>query len=140
MVAEEAEQVHHLRNLVLLVILEELLLDQNDLVRYLLHYYFCYYCFFFFIKTRYSSEPVQSLFNFNFFSWLGRQKLNKIAIRLLFLMSISLRRLPTIGVSASKVEMSSNTSSKGFCLLKIFLLIGSNFCLKLASFILSLVT
>ena len=137
--AEEAEQVHHLRNLLLLVILEGLLLDQKGLVRYLLHYYQCYYCLFF-IKTRYSSEPVQSLFNFNFFSWLGRQKLNKIAIRLLFLMSISLRRLPTIGVSASKVEMSSNTSSKGFCLLKIFLLIGSNFCLKLASFILSLVT
>ena len=38
---------------------------------------------------------------------------------------------PTIRFSASNVEISSKTSSSGFCFLKIFLLIGSNFCLKL---------
>ena len=54
--------------------------------------------------------------------------------------SSSLRREPTIGFSASNVEMSSKTSSKGFCLLRIFSLIGSSFCRKLALLILSLVT
>ena len=47
---------------------------------------------------------------------------------------------PTIGFSSSNVETSSKTSSSGFCLLKIFLLIGSNFCLKLALLIISFVT
>ena len=47
---------------------------------------------------------------------------------------------PTIGFSSSNVESSSKTSSSGFYLLKIFLLIGSNFCLKLALLILSFVT
>ena len=51
-----------------------------------------------------------------------------------------LSKEPTIGFSASKVDMSSKTSSRGFCLLRIFLLIGSSFCQKLALFILSLVT
>ena len=42
--------------------------------------------------------------------------------------SSSLRREPTIGFSASNVEISSKTSSKRFCLLRIFLFIGSSFC------------
>ena len=50
--------------------------------------------------------------------------------------SSSLSREPTIGFSASKVEISSKTSSKGFCRLKIFLLIRSSFWWKLALLIL----
>ena len=45
----------------------------------------------------------------------------------------------TIGFSVSNVETSSKASSIGFCLLMIFLAIGSNFCLKLALLIMSLV-
>ena len=52
--------------------------------------------------------------------------------------SSSLSRDPTIGFSTSKVDISSKTSSSGFCLLKIFFFIGSSFCLKLALLILSL--
>ena len=47
-------------------------------------------------------------------------------------LSSSLSKDPTIGFSASKVDISSNISSSGFCLLKIFLFIGSSICLKLA--------
>ena len=54
--------------------------------------------------------------------------------------SISFRSDPTIGYSASNVVRSSKTSSSGFCLLKKFLLIGCNFCLKLALSLLSFVT
>ena len=54
--------------------------------------------------------------------------------------SSSLSRAPTIGFSESKVKISSKTSSRGFCHLKIFLLIGSSFCRKLALLILSFVT
>ena len=75
----------------------------------------------------------------SFPGWLGKDLIKSLSDCFFFL-SISLRRLPTTGFSASNVEMSSNTSSKGFYFLKIFLLIGSTFCLKLASFILSLVT
>ena len=50
----------------------------------------------------------------------------------------SFSKEPTTGFSASNVEISSKTSSIGFCLLRIFLLIGSSFCLKLALLILSL--
>ena len=57
-----------------------------------------------------------------------------------FPMSSSLRGEQTIGFSASKVEMSSKANSKGFCLFRIFLLIGSNFCEKLALLILSFAT
>ena len=46
----------------------------------------------------------------------------------------------TFGFSASKVKIFSQTSSKGFCYLKIFLLTGSSFCRKLALLILSFVT
>ena len=71
--------------------------------------------------------------------WLSRDFIKSLSVCFLF-KSISLSNEPTIGFSASKVEMSSKTSSKGFCLLSVYLLIRSNFCLKLASFILSLVT
>ena len=71
--------------------------------------------------------------------WLGKDLIKSLSVCFLF-KSISLSRNPTIAFSASKVDMSSNTSSRGFCLLKMFLLIGSNFYLKLASFVLSLVT
>ena len=54
--------------------------------------------------------------------------------------SRSLSREPTIGFSASKVEISSKTTYRGFCRLKIFLLIRSSFCWKLALLILSFVT
>ena len=43
---------------------------------------------------------------------------------------------PTIEVSASNVDMSLKTSSKGFCLVIIILMIGFNFSLKLALLIL----
>lgn len=62
-----------------------------------------------------------------------------LAIRFL-LRSVSLSMDPTIGFSASKVDMSLKTSSSGFCLLKILLFIGSRFRLKLALLILSLIT
>ena len=54
--------------------------------------------------------------------------------------SSSLSKESTMGFSASNVETSSNTSSKGFRLQRIFLLIASNFCLKLALLMQSLVT
>ena len=54
--------------------------------------------------------------------------------------SSSLSREPTIEFSESKVKISSKTSSRGFCHLEIFLLIGSSFCRKLALLILSFVT
>ena len=57
-----------------------------------------------------------------------------------FLPSSSLSKDPTIGFSASKVNISSKTSSIGFCLLKIFFFIGSSFYLKLALLILSLLS
>ena len=41
-----------------------------------------------------------------------------------------------IGFSASKVDISSKTSSSGFCFLKIFFFLGSSFCLKLTLVIL----
>ena len=53
--------------------------------------------------------------------------------------SSSLSNEPIMGFSASNVEISSNINSKGFCHLKIFLLIGSSFCLKLTLLSLSLV-
>ena len=49
-----------------------------------------------------------------------------------FFTSISLSKKPTMRFYASNVDMFSKTSSKGFCLWIIFLMIGSNFCLKLA--------
>ena len=52
--------------------------------------------------------------------------------------SCSLTKDPTIGFSTSKVDISSKTSSSGFCLLKILFFIGSSFCLRLALLILSL--
>ena len=55
-------------------------------------------------------------------------------------MSSSSNNEPAIEFGTSKVEMSLNTSSSGFCLRKIFLAIGSNFCLKLALLSLSHVT
>ena len=51
--------------------------------------------------------------------------------RSFFPTSSSFSKEPTIGFLASNVEISSKTSSTGFCLLIIFLLIGSSFCLKL---------
>ena len=71
--------------------------------------------------------------------WLGKDFIKSLSGPFFF-KSISLNRLPTTGFSESKVEMSSKTSSRGFCLLIMFLLMGSSFCLKLASLILSLVT
>ena len=53
--------------------------------------------------------------------------------------SNSLSKEPTIGVSASNVIIFSKTSSSGFCLLMIFLLIGSSFYLKITLLILSFV-
>ena len=46
----------------------------------------------------------------------------KSLAKFFFATSSSLRRDPTIGFSASNVEISSKISSKGFCLLGIFLL------------------
>ena len=60
--------------------------------------------------------------------------------RSFFSMSSSRSNNPTTGFCASKVEMYSNPSSKGFWRRKIFFAIGSNFCLKLALLSLSLVT
>ena len=53
--------------------------------------------------------------------------------------SSSLSKDPTIEFSASKVDISSKTSSSGFCLFKILFFIGSSFCLKPALLILPLV-
>ena len=44
--------------------------------------------------------------------------------------SSSFNKEPTIGFSASNVEISSKTSSSGFCLFIIFLRIGSSFLPK----------
>ena len=52
----------------------------------------------------------------------------------------SFSKQPIIGFSASNVEISSKRSSSGFCLLKIFLFIGSSVCLKLILLILSFFT
>ena len=70
---------------------------------------------------------------------LGAFLISSLAISF-FPTSSSFRSDPTIGFSALNVKISSKTSSSGFCLLKIFLLIGSDFCLKLALLILSFVT
>ena len=55
-------------------------------------------------------------------------------------LSRSLSKYSTIGFSASKVNIYSKTKFEWICLLKISLFIGSNFCLKLALLIPSLVT
>ena len=70
---------------------------------------------------------------------LGAFFISSLAMSI-FPTSSSFRSDTTIGFSASNVEISLRTSSSRFYLLKIFLLIGSNFCLKLALLILSFVT
>ena len=52
----------------------------------------------------------------------------------------SFSKEPTTGFPAPNVDMSSKTSSKGFCFLSIVLLIRSSFCLKLVLLIQSPVT
>ena len=69
----------------------------------------------------------------------GAFYLSSLAISF-FPMSSSFNKETTTGFSASNVEISSETSSTGFYLLRTFLLIGSSFCLKLALLIRSLVT
>ena len=51
-----------------------------------------------------------------------------------------LSKEPTTGFCASNIQMPWKTSSKGFCLRKIFFHIESSLCLKLALLLLSLVT
>ena len=70
---------------------------------------------------------------------LGAFLINSLA-RSFFPVSSFWSKDPTTGVWTSKVEMSSNTSSSGFCHRKIILAIGSNFCVKLALLSLSCVT
>ena len=50
---------------------------------------------------------------------------------LFYQLSSSRNNKPIIGLCASKGGMSLTTSSCGFCLRKMFLATGSNFCLKL---------
>ena len=99
------------------------------------YYYYLHHQIFLFRVVYLDILGSQSLYQ----DKLSRDFIKSLSVCFLF-KSISLSNEPTIGFSASKVEMSSKTSSKGFCLLSIYLLIRSNFCLKLASFILSLVT
>ena len=68
---------------------------------------------------------------------LGKDLIKSLSICFLF-KSISLSKDSTIGFSASNVDSSSKTTWRGFFLLKIFLLMGSNFCLILASLFLLL--
>ena len=69
---------------------------------------------------------------------LGNFFISSLAISF-FPTSRSFSKEPTIGLSASNVEIFSKTRLSGFCLLKIFLLIGSSFCLKLALLIMPFV-
>ena len=86
---------------------------------------------------------------FNFSSLFLREMSSPSGLGAFFMRSLATSSLPTssspimeptIGVSASNVDMSLKTSSKRFCLLIIILLIGSNFSLKLALLILTLIT
>ena len=74
------------------------------------------------------------------YTWRSRCFLISSLARSFFPTSMCLRSEPTIGFSASNVDTASKTNSRGFCLLIIFLLIGCNFCQKLALLILSFVT
>ena len=92
----------------------------------------------FLLLYRFMSRNLSSLFciSNSFAGWLDKDLIKSLSVCFLF-KSISLSKDPTIGFSASNVETSSKTTSRGFCLFKIFLLIGSSFCLKLASLILA---
>ena len=97
-------------------------------------------------KLKLSSSSFGSGLFLIFFWW---QNPLLVALVLFLISSLAMSFFPasssfssdlTIGFLASNVEISSKTSSSGFCVLKIFLLIGSNFCLKLALLILSFFT
>ena len=85
-----------------------------------------------------------SLFNYHYYgkihSWWSWGFFISLLTMSFFPTYSSFNKEPRTGFSASNIEMSSKTTSSGFCLLIIFLLIGSSFCLKLTLLIQPFVT